>query len=376
MLTKIVPVSPDELHLDRDNPRMPEQEFRTEREVLEFLVQNYDIEELILSILGAGWLDFEPFIVLRDENVVLEGNRRLAALRLIRSPEERALMGYSLPDNLPPSPGRSGVDPFDPDLKIPVRFVSDRRDAYVFLGFKHINGPYKWKSLAKAKFASDWLGDEQTDVQTISRMLGDSHNTVVRLINGWRMLNLAQDSGFDPRAISSFELPISHIYTALPRPSVRDFLGIEKKPTDVLRQEDIPKDRRDNLVQLMTWIYGQEPDRRALVRRQNPDLNKLVRVLASGAALSELIATGDLERAVTRLTPIADRFDTAVRSAAKSTEEALVLVDGFDGELILIEIVNGIGRNALQMRRRMEEITKAQEPEDPLAAFGDAPHKS
>ena len=54
-------ISPDKLHLDLRNPRTPDQEFKDELEVLQYLVQNYDIDELVLSILGAGSLDFEPF---------------------------------------------------------------------------------------------------------------------------------------------------------------------------------------------------------------------------------------------------------------------------------------------------------------------------
>jgi hypothetical protein len=95
------------------------------------------------------------------------------------------------------------------------------------------------------------------------------------------VLKKAEDEGFDIRAISGYELPISHIYTALPRPSVREYLGIQSKPTAVLGVDDIPQDKISNLMQLMTWIYGQEPKAKAIVKRQNQDLNTLVRVLAS-----------------------------------------------------------------------------------------------
>lgn len=367
-------VSPDILQLDLRNPRMPEQDFANENEVLIHLVQNYDIDELVLSILGAGWLDFEPFIVLERGDVVLEGNRRLAALKLIRDEKARKLVGYDLPP-AQPTLGPGAKSPVDPNLKIPVRYVKDRKEAYVFLGFKHINGPYKWKSLAKAKFASEWLDAGDSDVETISRMLGDSHNTVVRLINGWRVLKRAEDVGFDTKAISGYELPISHIYTALPRPAVREYLGIQSKATDVISDLDIPTDKIENLLRLMTWIYGQEPERKAVVRRQNPDLNTLIRVIASASARDELIATGDLDRAATRLTPPADRFDIAVREAAKSAEDALLLVDGYDGSPTLIDVVTGVGRTALMIRTRMEEKLSNQST-DPLAAFANAPRKS
>jgi hypothetical protein len=195
------------------------------------------------------------------------------------------------------------------------------------------------------------------------------------LINGWKILKRAEDEGFDIRAISGYELPISHIYTALPRPSVREYLGIQSKPTTVLTQQDIPEDKVANLLQLMTWIYGQEPKAKAVVKRQNPDLNSLVRVLASKSARDELIATGDLHRAETRLTPPASRFDIAVREAAKATEDALLLVEGYNGDRVLIDIVTGIGRTALTMRNRMQEKI-SDTSIDPLATFANGTRKS
>jgi hypothetical protein len=374
-MADIEKISPDELHLDLKNPRVPDQEFKNETEVLEHLIQNYDIDELVLSILGAGWLDFETFIVLRKGKIVLEGNRRLAALRLIRDEKLRRQVGYTLPDMRAGGPGRAGVDPTSRKLDIPVRYVDSREEAYVFLGFKHINGPFKWKSLAKAKFASEWLETSDADVETISRMLGDSHNTVLRLINGWRVLRRAEDEGFDTRAISGYELSISHIYSALPRPSVREYLGLKSGPGEIIQDDDFPKGKIKNLLQLMTWIYGQEPKHKALVKRQNPDLNTLVRVLAVKSALDELVATQDLSRAASRLTPISERFDVAVREAAKATDDALLLIEGYDGNPVLIDIVTGIGRTALTMRNQMQEQQKSG-ASDPLASFVDAPAKS
>ncbi|CAO3406631.1 hypothetical protein [Azospirillum largimobile] len=368
-------ISPDQLHLDLRNPRMPEREFRNEEDVLTHLIQNYDIDELVLSIMSAGWLDFEPFIVLRDEKVVLEGNRRLAALKLIRDGELRKTVGYEIPSTAPTANGPKGVSPTDPNLQIPVRFVSARTDAYVFLGFKHINGPYKWKSLAKAKFASDWLDNGAADVASVSRMLGDSHNTVVRLVNGWRVLKRAEKEGFDPRAISGYELAISHIYTALPRPSVRSYLGITSSPSEVIKDSDIPKEKAPNLLQLMSWIYGQEPKQRAVVKTQNPDLNTLIRVLGSDNALAELRATNDLQRAETQLTPAAQRFDLALRAAAQAMEHAEELASDYDGDPVLLNIVNNIGKTVINTRKRMQEIIDKQKPVDPLAALSDESDK-
>jgi hypothetical protein len=82
-----------------------------------------------------------------------------------------------------------------------IRWVDNRAEARAFIGFKHINGPFKWDALAKAKYAAQWL-DDGGDISTISRTLGDNHNTVRRLVNGWFVLQQALEDGFDLDQIS------------------------------------------------------------------------------------------------------------------------------------------------------------------------------
>jgi hypothetical protein len=328
-------------------------------------VEQYDVEELILSILTAGWLDYEPLIVEQETDTVIEGNRRLAALRLIRDENLRKRVGYALPAianrhaNSEPS-------------TISIRYASDRVAAYVYIGFKHINGPFKWDALAKAKFAAEWIGSGH-DVEVISRTLGDSHNTVLRLVNGWNVLQRAVKDGFDPADMTvSPPFPISHLYTALTRPAVREYLGISARTSDVLEEKDIPADRGDKLLRLMSWLFGQRSKREtAVIRTQNPDLGTLVRILAHDAAREELVANRDLDSAANLLTPVEERFELLLRQAARACEEAFHASTGYDGNPVLFEVVNGMARTLVALREAM----RSRQP-DPFAAFADAPRKS
>ena len=87
-----------ELKLDLENPRAPGEAFADEPAALEFLLDHADLDELVQSILSAGWLDYEPPIVLETAKTVLEGNRRLAALRLIDDAQLRKKLKYELPE--------------------------------------------------------------------------------------------------------------------------------------------------------------------------------------------------------------------------------------------------------------------------------------
>lgn len=134
-----------DLNFDLENPRFIGQIFKDEKEIIKYLYDAVEVDELIQSILSAGWVDFEPFIVLRTAKVVLEGNRRLAALRLITREDIRNELGIRLP-TIP--------DAKAPPDKVRARWVTKRSDARGFIGFKHIKGPLKWDAMAKARYAA------------------------------------------------------------------------------------------------------------------------------------------------------------------------------------------------------------------------------
>lgn len=364
-LSAIEPVNPLDLNLDQKNPRLAELEFADEVELLRHFIKEYDVSELVLSILSAGWLDYEPLIVERGSNTVIEGNRRLAALKLILDEDLRSEVDYNLPkvDNV-----HENAYPNE----ISARFVDERSDAYVYVGFKHINGPFKWDSLAKAKFASEWI-EEGHPVEVVSRTLGDSNNTIVRLVSGWNVLKRAMEFGFDPQQTDSIgQLPISHLYTALTRPDFREFLGIEKSASKIIEGADVPQEKAEHLTLAMSWLYGQRnKNERSVIRSQNPDLGRLVRTIAHESAYEELIANRDLDRAFELLTPKHQRFEIALRKASQAAEGALAEVKNYDGSADMLEVVTDLGKTVLTLRSRMQDSIS-----DPLADLGNDAAKS
>lgn len=361
---QITPVAPGDLHFDRRNSRMAEMEFNTETDVVQHLVEEYDVHEIVLSVLTAGWLDYEPLIAERD-GTVLEGNRRLAALRLIADEGLRRQVGYSLPVV-------EEVHPNAHPQQISVRYAESREAAYVYIGFKHINGPFKWDALAKAKFAADWVATGR-DIQLVSRTLGDSHNTVLRLVNGWNVLQRAKREGFDPAdATTGTPFPISHLYTALTRPDIRTFLGITTPTRSVIGEDDIPPEKTGELAQLMNWLYGARSRAQpSIIRTQNPDLGTLVRVIAHEVAREELTANRDLDSAAVLLVPLNERFEISLRRAARSCEDALAAAKDYDGSPTLLDIVNNMGHTILTLRQSMQSRKS-----DPLAAFANVSPKT
>jgi hypothetical protein len=149
------------LKLDRGNPRLIGIDRRTTDEnIIAQLYRGEELSELLQSIAANGYLNIEPLIVMLDDLgalTVLEGNRRLAAIRLFREPD--------LVERINKTEGlRLAVPDISAEYRrtldsVSVYRVPNRDAARSFIGFKHINGPAKWESYAKAKFAADWYKD-------------------------------------------------------------------------------------------------------------------------------------------------------------------------------------------------------------------------
>jgi hypothetical protein len=77
------------LHLDKKNPRLGrESSGRAPREIIQYLFEHDKAMEVAESIALRGYFPNEPLLAIKEEGryVVVEGNRRLAALKALREP--------------------------------------------------------------------------------------------------------------------------------------------------------------------------------------------------------------------------------------------------------------------------------------------------
>lgn len=138
-----------ELKLDMDNPRLPEDiDDRSQAGLLALFYTDYDLDELAASYVTNGFFESEGLIALKN-GVVIEGNRRLAALKYLL--HDKDAVAAQIPEYL----GAADVDPDEIDAlknSIPVQYIDNRESLAAYLGFRHINGSKAWSSGAKARF--------------------------------------------------------------------------------------------------------------------------------------------------------------------------------------------------------------------------------
>src|SRR5665213_1370236 len=181
------------LDFDPSNPRLIEDGLKnpTDAEIIVSLSDSADLAEVVESIASNGYIDIEPLVGQKVGGRwrVLEGNRRLAAIRILQDP--------SLAKGTGITPPKVSAEILTSLKEVTVYAVSSPDQAREYIGFKHINGPHKWEALAKARFAADWYRTEKGSgltIEKIARRLGDGHDTVVRLVNGMLVLDQAKDA--------------------------------------------------------------------------------------------------------------------------------------------------------------------------------------
>lgn len=346
------------LAFDRQNPRLIlSTEEPTEVDIIAQLYRSEDLGELLQSIAANGYLDIEPLIVLKENEAltVLEGNRRLAAIRLLQTPElagkirEQARLRINVP--FFPEHFRATI------LKISVYRVKTRAEARSFIGFKHINGAAKWQSYAKAKFAAEWYRDGEVTLTDIAAQIGDKHDTIKRMVNAVYVLEQAERAeifSLSDRASPRFNF--SHLYTALSRTPYMRFLGLEEAWTRFDPKPDpISVEKLSRLGEVLKWLYGsQEEGVGPVILSQNPDIKNLGDVIENSEGLSVLRATGSLDDAHSSTYPASQRFSESLLRARKEVREASNSLRGFDGsEKPLVGIAEDISETAQAMHARM-----------------------
>ena len=358
-------VSVERLRLDRMNPRLLGQaEHATDESIIARLYRGAEIDELLQSISTNGYLDIEPLVVVRDPErrclIVLEGNRRIAALRLLREADlaERIESSERLRIKVPPVDDSVRAT-FD---QVSIYPVASRQRARSFIGFKHINGPAKWDAYAKARFAADWYKAERPDgasLEDIAGSIGDRHDTIKRMVSAVYVLEQAERAElFEIEDRNTKKFNFSHLYTALSRSQYMEYLGLGRTWVRYDPSPDpVPAERLDELRKVLVWIFGsKKKDELPVIQSQNPDIKRLGEVLAHAEARHVLETTHNLDEAHESTEAVDIRFTDSLLRARGAIREAAGSLRAFDGrDRSLLDIAEDVRETADIVYSSMEK---------------------
>ena len=341
-------VNTRELQFDRQNPRLAGMDISvgsTDEDIIRILWDAMDVRELVMSIQASGFFSHEFLIVEEDTQVVLEGNRRLAAVRLLLEPaflEERANQIPRLPT--------SALEALE---TVPVIYKT-REEAWRYLGFKHVNGPAKWSSYAKSCYIASVHRDHGVSLEDIAHQIGDTHKTVQRLFQGLMVKEQAVEAGsfdLDDRWYNHFSF--SHLYTGIRYQGISDFLNLDSESEENTRP--VPKENMSKLGELFVWLYGSKREKKPpVIRSQNPDLRHLDRVLSHPEAREALRAGQTLDLALKASRPPTSAFRESLMSSKRLLQDARALsTTGYDGTVELFTIAEEVADLAYDLYQEM-----------------------
>jgi ParB-like nuclease family protein len=261
-------VSPNDLEFDPDNPRLGGlQGKKSQQEIQKLLLDApHYASQLVDSLLENGFISYEPLVAKRKGNrfVLIEGNRRLAAVREI----------LANPDRYKNDKDLSSI----PVLVFPDKLDPKKDEVRVYLGVRHLFGFREWPPLSKASF----LERECETTGDLDRVLREVRLTKAqarRFLVPFRLLKAA-------RAPSLQGENFWVLGEALQRAGIQKYLQLEVDSKTL----EIKDFNRTNLNHLLNDLYGiKRPgssEREFSSRRvgETRDLSRLARVLSSEKA--------------------------------------------------------------------------------------------
>ena len=342
-------LSVSDLTFDRKNPRLSEFDVaNNEADVIRVLWETMDVQELVLSIAASGYFQHEPVIVAEENgrNVVIEGNRRLAAVKLLLEPDIGKDLNAKIPDIS--NEHRESL------REIPT-LRSSRKGAWRYLGFKHVNGPSKWRSYAKSNYIADVHRNYGVPLDDIARQIGDTHNTVRRLYRGLMVVEQAERIGAFQRSDRwRGHFAFSHLYAGLDYPGVSAFLNL--RPASDEERDPVPENKKAELRELLVWLYGSKSEKKPpVIQSQNPHLRQLDAVLANTEALAAMRTGAELSIAFETSRPSTKKFEEALIGAKQNLEKArATLSTGYDHSEGLLRVASAVADLACDLHEEME----------------------
>lgn len=319
-----------QLSFDRDNPRLPPRvDADNLDEVLRFMLDDASLVDLARSIAAQGYFPGEPLLVCPTpemaevveppepaddgQYIVVEGNRRLAAVLLLSEPERAPVRRRAFEQMKV-----AGLA----DEPLATIIFPTRNSILDYLGYRHITGIKEWDPIAKAQYLDQlrrrWREEGRDASNTaLARVIGSQGPYVGRLLAGLGSFKRLADGGFFERAgLDQERLPFSLFTTALNYEHIPRYMGIEPDDPEL---EGLAEDR---LEQVATWLYApireREPGKRGPVTALEESRNmRYLDVAVQSHRALDALSNGATVKEAARLSFDAPQVFSAALTEAK-----------------------------------------------------------
>lgn len=355
--TKIDYLSVDQLYLDPTNPRLGRNVASPDlsQEKVIDAMKDWTLDELAVSFLESGFWPQEALIVVKEKlygqerHVVVEGNRRLAALKLLQRAIKgeieskkwtEIIDGKKLPTNF-----------FD---SIPFIEVSDRKAVSAYLGFRHVTGIKEWNPAEKAQYISKLIDEGRLSYDEVRRKIGSKTPTVRQNYIAYKLLRqMEQQEGI---AIGKVEEKFSVLYLSLRTHGAQQYLHVDIQATPEQAAIPVPKAHTDNLVKFALWLFGNE--KRPPLFTDSRYVDQFGKILENEEAVEYLERSDDPRWEIAYRKAGVGEQDVIefVEKASDNIQQALTEVHLFKKSEKVHKVVKRLGRDAAALLAAFPEI--------------------
>lgn len=281
----------DRLWLDQKNPRLGQETIKrklSQPELLE-VMKDWALEEIAVSFAESGYWVQEAVVVVEEKVdstnrlVVVEGNRRLAALKLLaraRRDGDAPTRWREIARGIPAARWKKLEE------HVPYIMADLRADVDAFLGFRHVTGIKEWDPPQKAEFIAHLIDDLGLDYDDVRRRIGSKAPTVRQNYIAHRMLR--QMSDVDDISLKHVEERFSVLYLSLRTLGVQKYLRVDAEASVAKAKLPVPRSRRPQLVNFARWLFGDD--------KTDPVVTDSRQIDVFGSVLESDAATEYLER--------------------------------------------------------------------------------
>lgn len=316
----------DNLKFDAKNPRLPVrlQGITDESKVIDYMVKYGNIIELMLSIAETGYSDAEPLLIVKETDgtyIVVEGNRRLAALKLLSKPELTKVRTQSIKDVI--------SDAKNIPTEIPCILYPNREDVLDYLGYRHITGVKDWGALEKARYLDQLyqihIKDTSQDkiYQKLAKMIGSRSDYVYKLHTALKLYDKANDNAYYGADIKEEDISFSWLTTALGYSGISEFIGLSEA-TDA----SLSTLKEENFKKIFTWMFF--PGK--TVVKESRQISELAKITEYPVALERLENGCTIDEALLYTSAPSDAFIEMLKKAKQQLKQAKDAIEQLSAE--------------------------------------------
>ena len=277
------------------------------------MVKYGNIVELMLSIAETGYSDAEPLLVVGDSSgnyTVVEGNRRLAALKLLNNPELTKVRIQSIKDvilnaNYTPN-------------EIPCILYSKREDVLDYLGYRHITGVKDWGALEKARYLDQLYQIHIVNTPAdkiyakLAKMIGSRADYVLKLHTALKLYNKANENAYYGADIKEEDISFSWLTTALSYNGITNFIGLSSSSSSLENLNE------ENFKKIFTWMFY--PGKTVI--KESRQISELAKITESSAAMERLESGSSIDEALLYTSAPSEAFIEMLRKAKQQLKQA------------------------------------------------------